>query len=133
MFTTIRTIGAITRTIQMDSNRYFKEMGLNNNLFIYIIRICETPGLFLNELADSIQIDRTTSFRAVQKLVKQGYLTLEKDAHNQKIKRIYPTQKSLDIYPKLHAYEQQQSDKLLSHLTDDEKEALELLLTKLTY
>ncbi|MGC4440070.1 MarR family winged helix-turn-helix transcriptional regulator, partial [Streptococcus suis] len=82
MFTTIRTIGAITRTIQMDSNRYFKEMGLNNNLFIYIIRICETPGLFLNELADSIQMDRTTRFRAVQKLVKQGYLCLEKDAHN---------------------------------------------------
>lgn len=132
-FQIIRTIGAITRTIQMDSNQHFKEMGLNNNLFIYIIRICEEPGMFLGQLADAIQIDRTTSFRTIQKLVKQGFFELRKDEKNHKIKRIFPSQKAMEIYPQLHVYEQAQSDLLLSQLTSKETQELALLLSKLKY
>ena len=73
MFKIIRTIGAATRSIQTVSNETFKPLGLNNNLFIYLIRTVEQPGMFLGELADILQIDRTTSFRTVQKLVKLGY------------------------------------------------------------
>lgn len=135
MFKIIRTIGDITRTIQIDSNNHFKEFGLNNNLYIYIVRICEQPGMFLGELADNVQIDRTTAFRTIKKLVKLGYFELKKDSINQKIKRVYvyPTKKAMDIYPQLHEYEQQQSDLLLSNLSTDEVSQLEKLMSKLNY
>ncbi|SFF93503.1 MarR family winged helix-turn-helix transcriptional regulator [Streptococcus equinus] len=133
MFKIIRTIGAVTRTIQIDSNNHFKELGLNNNLFIYIIRVCEKPGMFLGELADNVQIDRTTAFRTIKKLATLGYFELKKDAVNQKIKRVYPTEKAMDIYPQLHEYEQKQSDFLLSNLSTDEVAQLEQLMAKLNY
>ena len=133
MFKIIRTIGAITRTIQIDSNNHFKEFGLNNNLYIYIVRICEQPGMFLGELADNVQIDRTTAFRNIKKLVKLGYFKLKKDSVNQKIKRVYPTEKAMDIYPQLHEYEQQQSDFLLSNLSTEEIAQLKQLMAKLKY
>ncbi|MDU6445150.1 MAG: MarR family transcriptional regulator [Streptococcus sp.] len=129
----IRTIGAITRTIQIDSNNHFKELGLNNNLFIYIIRVCEKPGMFLGELADNVQIDRTTAFRTIKKLATLGYFELKKDAVNQKIKRVYPTEKAMDIYPQLHEYEQKQSDFLLSNLSTEEIAQLKQLMAKLKY
>lgn len=133
MFDIIRTIGAVTRTIQIDSNNHFKELGLNNNLFIYIIRVCEKPGMFLGELADNVQIDRTTAFRTIKKLVKLGYFELKKDSVNQKIKRVYPTEKAMDIYPQLHEYEQKQSDFLLSNLSTEEIAQLKQLMAKLKY
>ena len=133
MFKIIRTIGAITRTIQIDSNNHFKEFGLNNNLYIYIVRICEQPGMFLGELADNVQIDRTTAFRTIKKLVKLGYFELKKDSVNQKIKRVYPTKKAMDIYPQPHEYEQQQSDFLLSNLSTEEIAQLKQLMAKLKY
>ena len=133
MFDIIRTIGAVTRTIQIDSNNHFKELGLNNNLFIYIIRVCEKPGMFLGELADNVQIDRTTAFRTIKKLAKLGYFELKKDAVNQKIKRVYPTEKAMDIYPQLHEYEQKQSDFLLSNLSTEEIAQLKQLMAKLKY
>lgn len=133
MFDIIRTIGAVTRTIQIDSNNHFKELGLNNNLFIYIIRVCEKPGMFLGELADNVQIDRTTAFRTIKKLATLGYFELKKDAVNQKIKRIYPTEKAMDIYPQLHEYEQKQSDFLLSNLSTEEIAQLKQLMAKLKY
>lgn len=133
MFEIIRTIGAITRTIQIDSNNHFKELGLNNNLYIYIIRTCEEPGMFLGELADNVQIDRTTAFRTIKKLATLGYFELKKDAVNQKIKRVYPTEKAMDIYPQLHEYEQKQSDFLLSNLSTEELAKLKELMAKLKY
>ena len=133
MFKIIRTIGAITRTIQIDSNNHFKEFGLNNNLYIYIVLICEQPGMFLGELADNVQIDRTTAFRTIKKLVKLGYFELKKDSVNQKIKRVYPTEKAMDIYPQLHEYEQKQSDFLLSNLSTEEIAQLKQLMAKLKY
>ncbi|WP_423214133.1 MarR family winged helix-turn-helix transcriptional regulator [Streptococcus equinus] len=133
MFEIIRTIGAITRTIQIDSNNHFKELGLNNNLYIYIIRTCEEPGMFLGELADNVQIDRTTAFRTIKKLVKLGYFELQNDSNNQKIKRVFPTQKALDVYPQLHEYEQKQSDFLLSNLSTEELAKLKELMTRLKY
>ncbi|WP_270314354.1 MarR family winged helix-turn-helix transcriptional regulator [Streptococcus infantarius] len=133
MFKIIRTIGDITRTIQIDSNNHFKEFGLNNNLYIYIVRICEQPGMFLGELADNVQIDRTTAFRTIKKLVKLGYFELKKDSLNQKIKRVYPTEKAMDIYPQLHEYEQKQSDFLLSNLSTEEIAQLKQLMAKLKY
>ncbi|MFR4938873.1 MAG: MarR family winged helix-turn-helix transcriptional regulator [Streptococcus infantarius] len=123
----------ITRTIQIDSNNHFKEFGLNNNLYIYIVRICEQPGMFLGELADNVQIDRTTAFRTIKKLVKLGYFELKKDSVNQKIKRVYPTEKAMDIYPQLHEYEQKQSDFLLSNLSTEEIAQLKQLMAKLKY
>ena len=133
MFKIIRTIGDITRTIQIDSNNHFKEFGLNNNLYIYIVLICEQPGMFLGELADNVQIDRTTAFRTIKKLVKLGYFELKKDSVNQKIKRVYPTEKAMDIYPQLHEYEQKQSDFLLSNLSTEEIAQLKQLMAKLKY
>ena len=131
MFTIIRRIGAITRLIQIDSNKHFKPLALNNNLFIYLIRVVENPGMFLGELADNMQIDRTTSFRTIKKLEKQGYLTLENDAENRKIKRVWPTENAKQLYPELHAYEAETSDKLLSKLSESERDQLEKLLDKL--
>lgn len=131
MFTIIRRLGAITRLLQIDSNQSFKGIHLNNNLFIYIIRVVETPGMFLGELADSIQIDRTTSFRTVKKLIDQNYLSLKNDDLNLKIKRIYPTKKALDIYPMLHQYETDKSARLLSNLSTKEQTQLKNLLDRL--
>ncbi|GAF41840.1 MarR family transcriptional regulator [Agrilactobacillus composti DSM 18527 = JCM 14202] len=131
MFTIIRRIGAITRLIEIDSNQHFKPLKLNNDLFIYIIRAVEQPGMFLAQLADAVQIDRTTSFRTVKSLVKRGYLTLKNDPDNLKIKRVYPTEKAQAIYPTLHAYEVEKSQHLLAQLSKAEQATLAQLLQKL--
>jgi DNA-binding MarR family transcriptional regulator len=132
-FTVIRAIGAIARTVQSESNARFRDVGLNNNGFIYIIRVCETPGMFLGELADAVHIDRTTAFRAVMKLVRDGFLRVESDARDKRMRRVFPSARGTEIYPQLHAYETQNSRRLLSRLTADERAELARLLNKLDY
>ena len=131
MFDVIREIGAITRTIQTRSNAAFREIGLDNNSFIYVIRVCEQPGMYMGALADSVQIDRTTAFRSVKKLVAAGWLELRADANDKRLRCVFPTAKATATYPRLHAFEQASSDHLLAKLTPAEKKRLEALMRKL--
>lgn len=133
MFEIIRDIGAITRKTEIKTNAEFRRLGLANNAFIYVIRTYEKPGMFLGELADSVHIDRTTAFRTVQKLVDNGYLRLEDDAKDKRLRRVYVAEKGKAVYPELHAFEQHSSDTLLSQLTADEQDELKRLLSKLVY
>ncbi len=133
MFDVIREIGAITRTIQTESNATFRQVGLDNNRFIYVIRVCERPGMFMAALADSLQIDRTTAFRTVKKLVADGWLVLREDETDKRLRCVFPTDKATAIYPRLHAFEQANSDHLLEALTASERQQLVALMKKLTY
>lgn len=131
MFDVIREIGAITRLIQTKSNAAFRSLGLGNNAFIYVIRACEQPGMFMGELADSVQIDRTTAFRTLKKMVAAGWFDLRADTADQRLRRVYPTAKANALYPRLHAFEEAQSDELLSGLTPKERARLTALIKKL--
>lgn len=133
MFDVIREIGAITRTIQTHSNATFRELGLDNNRFIYVIRVCEQPGMFMGALADAIQIDRTTAFRTVKKLVADGWLTLREDTSDKRLRCVFPTAKATALYPRLHAFELANSERLLGELTPAEREQLTTLMKKLHY
>lgn len=131
MFEIIRDIGAVTRKIQIKSNTEFRQLGLGSNAFIYVIRVCEQPGMYLGALADSVQIDRTTAFRTVKKLVGDGYLKLQSDSADKRLRRVFPTAKARAVYPRLHAFEQASSDQLLAGLSTDERQQLTALLQKL--
>lgn len=47
MIPTLRLMGTLSRIVTNEGNQRFAKYGLNNNQFIYLIRICEQPGLFL--------------------------------------------------------------------------------------
>ncbi|API72028.1 transcriptional regulator SlyA [Leuconostoc suionicum] len=131
MFEIIRNIGSITRKLQIQSNKKFNSLNLGNNRFIYIIRICEKPGMFLGEIADQLSIDRTTAFRTIKNLEKLGYIITVEDTKDKRLRRLYPTKSASEIYPKLNAFEQTSSDTLLKKLDSHEREQLLLLLNKI--
>lgn len=131
MFEIIRDIGAITRQIQKTSNGKFRQIGLDNNAFLYVIRVYEQPGMFLAELADALKIDRTTSFRTIQRLAAKGYLEVKVDENDRRLRRVYVTSKGSLIYPELHAFERACSDKLVAKLSTEEQAQLKVLLSKL--
>lgn len=133
MFDVIREIGAITRKLQTRSNAEFRALGLDNNAYIYLIRATETPGAFMGALADAVQIDRTTAFRTIKKLVAQGWLELRPNAQDKRLRCVFPTAKAQALYPRLHAFEQACSDQLLAQLAPAERQQLAALMKRLTY
>lgn len=95
----LREIGMIARALDSISNMEFKELELTKGQYLYVVRICENPGIIQEKLAEMIKVDRTTAARAVQKLEKNGFVEKRPDEKNRKIKRLYPTEKGKNVYP----------------------------------
>ncbi|MGM0877819.1 MAG: MarR family winged helix-turn-helix transcriptional regulator [Bacillota bacterium] len=95
----LREIGMIARALDSISNIEFKEYDLTKGQYLYLVRICENPGIIQEKLAEMIKVDRTTAARAIKKLEINGFLEKKEDKHNKKIKKLFPTEKGKNVFP----------------------------------
>ncbi|MFK9119717.1 MarR family transcriptional regulator [Peribacillus castrilensis] len=95
----LREIGMIARALDSISNIEFKEHDLTKGQYLYLVRICENPGIIQEKLAEMIKVDRTTAARAIKKLEINGFIEKKEDKHNKKIKKLFPTEKGKNVYP----------------------------------
>ncbi|MED4126487.1 MarR family transcriptional regulator [Halalkalibacterium halodurans] len=95
----LREIGMIARALDSISNIEFKEYDLTKGQYLYLVRICESPGIIQEKLAEMIKVDRTTAARAIKKLELNGFIEKRDDEHNKKIKKLIPTEKGKSVYP----------------------------------
>lgn len=95
----LREIGMIARALDSISNIEFKKYDLTKGQYLYLVRICENPGIIQEKLAEMIKVDRTTAARAIKKLEMNGFIEKKDDEHNKKIKRLFPTEKGKHVYP----------------------------------
>ncbi|WP_019639685.1 MarR family winged helix-turn-helix transcriptional regulator [Paenibacillus fonticola] len=95
----LREIGMIARALDSISNIEFIEYDLTRGQYLYLVRICENPGIFQEKVAELIKVDRTTASRAIKKLEKNGFIEKKNDEQNKKIKKLFPTEKGKQVYP----------------------------------
>ncbi|RAS78939.1 MarR family winged helix-turn-helix transcriptional regulator [Priestia endophytica] len=95
----LREIGLIARALDSISNIEFKEYDLTKGQYLYLVRICENPGIIQEKLAEMIKVDRATASRAIKKLEMNGFIEKKEDTHNKKIKKLFPTEKGENVYP----------------------------------
>ncbi|GGI15767.1 MarR family winged helix-turn-helix transcriptional regulator [Gottfriedia solisilvae] len=127
----LREIGMIARALDSISNIEFKELELTKGQYLYLVRICENPGIIQEKLAEMIKVDRTTAARAIQKLEQQGLIEKKNDGINKKNKGLFPTDKGEQIYPFLKREGDHSNQVALSGLSTDEIETVFNLLQKI--
>jgi DNA-binding MarR family transcriptional regulator len=120
----LREIGMIARALDSISNVEFKEYDLTKGQYLYLVRICENPGIIQEKLAEMIMVDRTTAARSVKKLVLQGFIEKRDDDINKKIKKLYPTEKGEKVYPFLMREGNHSNMVALSGFSEEEVELL---------
>lgn len=126
----LREIGMIARALDSISNIEFKEFDLAKGQFLYLVRICENPGIIQEKVAEMIKVDRTTAARAIAKLEEQGLIYKQKDDHNKKIKKLFATERGYAVYPALQREGEYSNRMALSGLSPEEIETIHDLLVK---
>lgn len=126
----LREIGMIARALDSISNIEFKEYDLTKGQYLYLVRICENPGIIQEKLAEMIKVDRTTAARAIKKLEENNFIQKRAATDNKKIKRLLPTEKGERIYPMIKKENDYSNQIALEGLTEKEAEKLVHLLEK---
>jgi len=126
----LREIGMIARALDSISNLEFKEYDLTKGQYLYLVRICENPGIIQEKLAEMIKVDRTTAARAIKKLEINGFIKKKDDEHNQKIKKLFPTGKGKNVYPFIKRENDHSNMVALNGFTEEEVETIFNLLQR---
>lgn len=86
-------INKVVRMAQAFINDKLKELGLSSGLHYFILELLENDGLPMQELSRAVLVDNGHTTRAVNSLVKLGYVTKEIDPNDSRSFRIYLTDK----------------------------------------
>lgn len=126
----LREIGMIARALDSISNIEFKEHELTKGQYLYLVRICENPGIIQEKVAEMIKVDRTTASRAIKKLEMNGFIEKKEDQENKKIKRLFPTEKGNNVYPFIIRENDYSNMVALAGFSDEEIETIFTLLQR---
>ncbi|WP_099222048.1 MarR family winged helix-turn-helix transcriptional regulator [Listeria costaricensis] len=128
----LREIGNIARALDSISNIEFKEFDLTKGQYLYLVRICENPGIIQEKLAELVRVDRTTVARAVKKLEVNGFIERRSDPANKKIKKIYPTQLGNEVFPHIKDENHYSNQVALQGFSEEEIDQIYALLQRVS-
>lgn len=83
------------------------------------------------ELSNLMKVDKTTSTKAVQKLINERYLEKREDSLDRRVWRVYPTLKGLEAYKHISREEEKSNKIYYANFSEKEKEDLMILLEKM--
>lgn len=127
----LREIGGLSRCVQSISDLKFKEINLQKGQFTFLTRICENAGINQIDLSNLLKVDKTTTTKAVQKLIEAGYINKKKDDIDKRMWRLYPKKKALDIYPFIIKEENKHIQICFHNFSKEEKELAYKLVKKM--
>ena len=127
----LREVGAVARCVQSLSDVNFKKLALQRGQFVFLTRICESPGLHSLELSQLLKVDKATATKAVQKLEAEGYVRKEQNQTDKRMVHLFPTERAQEVYPELIAEENRYLARCFTGMTKDEQAQAETLLRRI--
>lgn len=127
----MREIGTLSRCIHYISDLKFKELKLQKGQFTFLTRICENAGINQIDLSNILKVDKTTTTKAIQKLIDAGYIYKEKDHVDKRMWRLYPKKKALEAYEFIIDEENRNIGVCFDKFSEEEKEMVYELVRKM--
>ena len=125
-----RLIGIIERCNALYRSNAFKELGIGGYQHSYILAICNNPGISQDEIARRIHVNKSNVTRHVSSLEEGGFVRREDNPKDKRSFVVYPTEKALEIKPKILKILHEWDSKLTESLTVEEKEFLNDILAR---
>ena len=96
-----------------------------------IYALFSRPRLTMAEIADKIGRDKSTVTALVDKLVRLGYVTKERDTEDTRVVYVALTQKGIELKPIFETISSEVLEVFYSNISEKEKEELIRILNKI--
>ncbi len=127
----LRNIGNISRSLDSISNIEFKDIELEKGQYLYLSRVFENPGITQRQLSDLLCVDKTTTNRAISRLIEKKLVVKKSDLNNKKHKLLWVSNKGEELYKTLERESNYSTHVALSGLNQDEIIKMDKLLSKI--
>lgn len=127
----ISAINAIDRCGRRYRTDAFEALGLKGCHGRYLREICRNPGIFQEQLTESVLVNKSNVARQVAALEEGGFLERRACGKDKRMLRLYPTEKTLTLLPQIEAILNNWEENLLQDLSQEEQVQLEALLQRI--
>ncbi|GKU32295.1 MarR family winged helix-turn-helix transcriptional regulator [Clostridium folliculivorans] len=117
----LRFLGTIYRATNSKADYKYKQFDLQKGQYMFLTRICENPGINFVDLSNMLKVDKTTTTKAVHKLIEIGYLNKEQDEKDKREYKLNPSKKGLEVYEFILEEERKQLEISLKGFSEEEK------------
>ncbi len=128
----MRYINRTYRSSLLCRNNTLEKEGLNGYQHSYIAQICQHPGISQEQLAKRIFVNKSNVTRQLSLLEQNGFVYRKCCETDRRILQVFPTEKALAIYPKVHALWVEWSEYLTADFTEEERDQLYALMERVT-
>jgi len=108
-----------------------EEIGLHKGQGFILFHLWHHDGIPQNMIAQARHVSPATVTSMLQRMERDGWITRERDADDQRIVRVHLTEKAKALHEEVQASFRDLEKEVTSVLTKDERETLQELLIKL--
>lgn len=112
-------------------NEKLKNSELSMGLFFYILELEDHDGINLNHLSQCLFMDRANTTRAINKLIKLGYVVKKTDEQDLRAYKLYLTEKGHSAAQRLNDIFIEWRDLISEGVSDDQAEEVLTISKKL--
>ena len=127
----MKTLNNISRCQSMYRKKTIAAENLCPNHYAFVLSVCHQPGRSQDELARVLCLDKSTVARALAHLEKHGYITRIPNEKDRRQYLVHPTEKMLDLYPKVQIANREWNTRLTENVSPEELEVFYRVLSKM--
>lgn len=128
---TMRILNNISRCQATYRKKTIAAEDLCPNHYAFVLAICHEPGRSQDELARALCLDKSTVARTLAHLEKHDYITRIPNEKDKRQYLVHPTEKMLDIYPKVRLSSREWSMRLTKDISPEELEVFHKVLSQM--
>jgi len=128
----MRRINLLSRCEGLYRTDHLPDMGLRPIHHSMVLTICRLPGISQEELAKQICLNKSTVTRQLAPLEEQGYVNRVQSESDKRVILVYPTQKMLDILPRVREVTRAWNAYLTEGFSEEELTRFSAMLDKMT-
>ncbi len=130
MASLMRYINRTSRCFTLYRNNCLENRGINGYQHLYVIRICQRPGILQDELVREIYVNKSSVARQLSLLEQNGWIRREPCEEDRRQLRVYPTEKAMEIFPEVLEVRTRWNQALLEEFSPEEQQQLCAMLER---
>lgn len=97
----IKWLSIADRYTKMHLDRELAVIGLNSSQYMYVISICQNPGITQDRFFALFYINPSNITRSLAYLEKEAFIRKEVNPDDKRTSRLYPTPKAYKLLPQI--------------------------------
>lgn len=126
----LKWLSVTDRFYKIYLDKQLAPFGLSNSQYMFLIKICRTPGILQDSLMGMFYVHPSNIVRTVAALEKQGMITRVPNDRDRRTCKLYPTDRALSVIDEVRAVCERTEALLLKGISESERALLLDLLAR---